>query len=1348
MLDRERVAELIVTNAEGGRSRGSGYLVDDRVVLTAAHVVSSAVSVYVRLAPDLPAERTLEAGTWWADAESDLAVVSVAGAGGAAGRVRAVEFGRLLDRAAVLTVQAVGFPLWKMRNADGTVPDRDDGKAKFRDTYHVVGTTALLSNWREGTLEVVVPAPPATPVDTGSPWEGMSGAPLWVGDRIVGVIARHHPGDGLSRLAAVRLDRALAGLDPARLAELRQVVPAIPADPAAWVDVVPPSIGEFTLGGYRAQLVDIAPDQLHGRDTELDELVRFCAGDEPVGWWQAGPWAGKTALLSWFALHPPAGVDVVSFFITRRFSGQSDSDAFTEVLLEQLAALCGEPMQEIRASRNRSGQLMRLLDLAAARARAGGRRLLLVVDGLDEDTSRSSEPVLPSVASLLPRRPPVGLRILLASRPHPDLPGDVRDDHLLRTVATQPLSKSGYARAIKFEAQEELTQLLRGPVLGREVAGLITASGGGLTRPDLEQLTGHAPFELDPLLGGLFGRSISGRVNPTGTDGDTERVYMFAHETLRVTAEQQFGTALTGYRDRIHTWADDYCARGWPPDTPMYLLRGYTQLFTTVDDPVRLRDIALDQARHDRQFARTGGDALALTELTTAAGRIRHQEPPDLATLLRLSLVRDNIVARNSDIPIELLAVWVRLGQPDRAIALAAGITDTVRRGWALAGLVDALAQTGQHDRAQALAELTTTTANDIGEPSLQASVITGLVPALAQAGQHDRAEALADLATTTAREITSPTDRALSLARLAAALIQAGQHDRAHALADLAATTATNITHPYLRAQTLTRSAMALAQAGQHDRALALADLAITTADNITDTFFRASVLAELVAVLAQSGRDDRALADLAVTATYEIAEPSLRDSALVDLVDALAQSGQHDRAEHLAHDITRATNRARALARLADALAQAGQLDRAEHLAHDIIDPAYRAQALAELASVRARVGHHDRAHALAELATATARDITALSYSRVDTIAGLLVALAWAGQHDRAHALAELATATTRSTSESWTLFRLVDALAKAGQHDRAERLAHEITDPTDRTRALTALVTALARAGQHDRSHVLADMAITAAHDIINPVDHARALVRLVSAQAWAGQHDRAEHLAHDIIDPAYRTQALAALVTALAQAGQHDRAHALLELATTAASEITLQYDHARALVELVSAQAWAGQHDRAEHLAHDITDPTQRAQALTALVTALAQAGQHDRAEHLAHDITDPTQRAQALTALVTALAQAGQHDRAHALAELATTVAHDITDSSQLGSLAALGWALVGGDRSCPACLTLAIRLSAEVAATWAWLAVVNVIARCAPQELDGVVDDVFGHLAMTPDSGIAERG
>lgn len=60
-------------------------------------------------------------------------------------------------------------------------------------------------------------------------------------------------------------------------------------------------------------------------------MTRFCTADAADGYWwcRGGPWTGKTALLAWFVLNPPPGVQVVAFFVTGRYAGHNDAAAFT-----------------------------------------------------------------------------------------------------------------------------------------------------------------------------------------------------------------------------------------------------------------------------------------------------------------------------------------------------------------------------------------------------------------------------------------------------------------------------------------------------------------------------------------------------------------------------------------------------------------------------------------------------------------------------------------------------------------------------------------------------------------------------------------------------------------------------------------------------------------------------------------------------------------------------------------------------------------------------------------------------------------------------------------------------------
>src|ERR1700722_17759937 len=89
--------------------------------------------------------------------------------------------------------------------------------------------------------------------------------------------------------------------------------------------------------------------------------------------------------LTWFVAHPPVGVDVVSFFITGRLYGQADGDAFLDAMIEQLRALYPADGRSQAVAEARVGVWLSLLESAAARTEERGRRLVVIVDGLDED---------------------------------------------------------------------------------------------------------------------------------------------------------------------------------------------------------------------------------------------------------------------------------------------------------------------------------------------------------------------------------------------------------------------------------------------------------------------------------------------------------------------------------------------------------------------------------------------------------------------------------------------------------------------------------------------------------------------------------------------------------------------------------------------------------------------------------------------------------------------------------------------------------------------------------------------------------------------------------------------------
>ncbi|MFI9261332.1 serine protease [Streptomyces sioyaensis] len=219
------MAEIIVSCGDAAGRRGSGYLVAMGRVLTAAHVVNDARSIQVRFDADLPTEQTRLAEVAWADTQVDIAVLSVLGE---QERVTWADFGRVTERDAVLPCSTMGFPLFKLR--------RDHGGTRYRDACHAVGTCAVLSNRREGTLDLRV-APPQTDTHSGhSPWEGMSGASVFSGSSIIGIVARHHRSDGPDHLAVLRADRWHEQLPAAEARRLEDAI-GTPLHPTRLTDV-------------------------------------------------------------------------------------------------------------------------------------------------------------------------------------------------------------------------------------------------------------------------------------------------------------------------------------------------------------------------------------------------------------------------------------------------------------------------------------------------------------------------------------------------------------------------------------------------------------------------------------------------------------------------------------------------------------------------------------------------------------------------------------------------------------------------------------------------------------------------------------------------------------------------------------------------------------------------------------------------------------------------------------------------------------------------------------------------------------------------------------------------------
>ncbi|MEU5781311.1 hypothetical protein [Micromonospora lupini] len=169
--------------------------------------------------------------------------------------------------------------------------------------------------------------------------------------------------------------------------------------------------GPVVRSAYLAEVHRIAPADLLDRDAELARLAAFCTGDGRDAYqrWEAAPRSGMTALLSWFVLHPPPGVRIVSYFVIAGRTEQDTRDAFVDVVLEQLVELTDGSMPGHLTRATQEAHLLGRYTDAAQACERRNERLVLVVDGLDARRNASG------VATLLPDRLVGGMRVVLGT---------------------------------------------------------------------------------------------------------------------------------------------------------------------------------------------------------------------------------------------------------------------------------------------------------------------------------------------------------------------------------------------------------------------------------------------------------------------------------------------------------------------------------------------------------------------------------------------------------------------------------------------------------------------------------------------------------------------------------------------------------------------------------------------------------------------------------------------------------------------------------------------------------------------------------------------------------------------
>jgi tetratricopeptide (TPR) repeat protein len=361
----------------GGGQVGSAYRIGPAVVLTAAHVVASLPT----WPPDEPVPtrpgaagaclaRPLGEPAWvpavvaWRNEEKDVAALRLSPAvpplpaGSPQPRWGRVEG---LDP---VKVTAVGFPRVQVR------PDQ------ARDAEQLIGFIAPATTLKAGRYAVTVQSSAPVAGSGGSPWAGMSGAALFAGPFLVGVVVVDPAGFGTDRVVAAPVAPLLTDADLAALLDTgsERVV----------------GVGPQSAEQARATGVDTLglPPVMVGREAEQRQL-RTVAQEVGAGGRSVAivtvhgmGGAGKTALARSLAVEaasmfPDARIEVDLYGFT---PGRRPRDPGE--VLDELLRLTGFSVADIPATTEGRSQLWR--------SYLSTRRSLLVLDN-----ARDGAQVLP-----------------------------------------------------------------------------------------------------------------------------------------------------------------------------------------------------------------------------------------------------------------------------------------------------------------------------------------------------------------------------------------------------------------------------------------------------------------------------------------------------------------------------------------------------------------------------------------------------------------------------------------------------------------------------------------------------------------------------------------------------------------------------------------------------------------------------------------------------------------------------------------------------------------------------------------------------------------------------------------
>ncbi|MFC8682364.1 AAA family ATPase [Microbacterium ureisolvens] len=369
---------------------------------------------------------------------------------------------------------------------------------------------------------------------------------------------------------------------------------------------------------------------LVGREPELARLQHFFTAAAERELLVVGDrYAGKSALLAEAFISPDSDESILlGYFVADPVSERRNatSAAMVRSLVHQVhVILKGEDFVVDSDGSVNSGALAQLLRQLVVHADRENKKVILVIDGIDQDASSSDDDQ--TIVDVLESLRGIDLKLLVSAW----------SERIPDRLAGWPCMSIQRNTAVSDKLDRmtaEVESLFEEGELSRCVLRFLTYAGGPFGTRDLAQLCESNPRAIRRIVQ----ESTERLFGATRVEGEGE-VWSFAHPKYRDVAESLFSEsatswpvgvlASTGFESdesvtlaKLSAWADIYANAGWPrEESPWYLLSEYPRLLAARENLDGLRGLLLDV----RYLAAAGerlGSANSISGFADAARRL------------------------------------------------------------------------------------------------------------------------------------------------------------------------------------------------------------------------------------------------------------------------------------------------------------------------------------------------------------------------------------------------------------------------------------------------------------------------------------------------------------------------------------------------------------------------------------------------------------------------------------------------------------------------------------------------------------------------------------------------------